>query len=83
MIYLDLSQNAYRRLFWCFLFAVTLMRMMLSSSFGLGVDESHYVMYARHPAWGRPEQGRVGQPGLPDARGGNAVARPLPLRVVP
>lgn len=49
---LDLSQNMYRRLFWIFLFAITLFRLFLSSSFGLGVDESHYVLYARHLAWG-------------------------------
>ena len=47
-----LSQRSYRNLFWLVLAAVTLFRLLLAGRFGLGVDESHYVMYARHPAWG-------------------------------
>lgn len=48
----ELSQNVYRKFFWGFLFTITLFRLILAGNFGLGVDESHYVMYARHPAWG-------------------------------
>ncbi len=31
---------------------LTLARLLTVAVLGLGVDESHYVMYARHPAWG-------------------------------
>jgi hypothetical protein len=47
-----LSQRTYRNLFWLVLACVALFRLLLAGRFGLGVDESHYVMYARHPAWG-------------------------------
>jgi len=35
----------------------------------------------RHPGWGRPEQGRSGQPGLPDPRAPLFPA--LPMKVTP
>ncbi len=35
----------------------------------------------RHPGWGRPEQGRAGQPGLPDPRAPFFPA--LPMKVTP
>jgi hypothetical protein len=35
----------------------------------------------RHPGWGRPEQGRSGQPGLPDPRG--PLLPPVPMKVTP
>lgn len=37
----------------------------------------------RHPGWGRPEQGRSGQPGLPDPRGTSALFHPVPMKVAP
>ncbi len=48
----NFSQHTYRRAFWILVGAVTLFRLLLADRFGLGVDESHYVMYSRHPAWG-------------------------------
>jgi hypothetical protein len=46
------SQQTYRRLFWLLLCAVTLFRMAIAGSLGLGTDESHYVLFSRHLAWG-------------------------------
>lgn len=46
------SQQAYRRLFWILLVATTLFRMAIAGKFGLGVDESHYLLFSRHLAWG-------------------------------
>ena len=46
------SQPTYRSLFWLLLVAVTIFRLSLANRFGLGVDESHYLLYARHLAWG-------------------------------
>jgi hypothetical protein len=46
------AQQRYRILFWLCLSGVTLLRLMIAGSFGLGVDESHYVIYSRHLAWG-------------------------------
>ena len=46
------SQKTYRHLFWFFLLAVTLFRIGVAGGFGLGSDESHYVMFSRHLAWG-------------------------------
>lgn len=37
----------------------------------------------RHPGWGRAEQGRAGQPSLPDPRGPTKLVRPLPVQVAP
>ena len=46
------SQKTYRRLFWLTLTLATASRLLLAGKFGLGVDESHYLMYSRHLAWG-------------------------------
>jgi len=46
------SQQTYRRLFWLFLTVITIFRLLLADKFGLGVDESHYLLYSRHLAWG-------------------------------
>ena len=46
------SQSSYRTLFWCLLAAFTIFRMLLADKFGLGVDESHYLLYSRKLAWG-------------------------------
>lgn len=42
----------YRTLFWIFLTLITALRLFLAGRFGLGVDESHYLLYSRHLAWG-------------------------------
>ena len=47
-----LQQQRYRALFWVLITVVTLWRLMLADKFGLGQDESHYVLYARQLAWG-------------------------------
>ena len=47
-----ISQATYRTLFWCLLTAFTLLRLLLADKFGLGVDESHYLLYSRKLAWG-------------------------------
>ncbi len=47
-----LTQKNYRNLFWWCLSGLTLLRLAISGSFGLGVDESHYLMYSRHLSWG-------------------------------
>jgi hypothetical protein len=44
--------RTYRQLFWGLLAAVTLGRLFLAGQLGLGVDEGHYLLYARHLAWG-------------------------------
>ena len=46
------SQQTYQKLFWLLLFSVTLFRMAIAGSFGLGTDESHYLLFSRHLAWG-------------------------------
>mgnify|MGYP001816006164 FL=1 len=46
------SQATYRTLFWCLLIAFTIFRLFLVNKFGLGVDESHYLLYSRNLAWG-------------------------------
>jgi len=46
------SQTTYRTLFWLFLTLMTIFRLLLCNKFGLGVDESHYLLYSRHLAWG-------------------------------
>ena len=46
------SQRNYRFFFWLLLTATTLVRLALADSIGLGVDESHYALYARRMAWG-------------------------------
>jgi hypothetical protein len=48
----NISQAAYRNLFWLFLTSITVFRLVLADRFGLGVDESHYLLYSRHLAWG-------------------------------
>ena len=47
-----ISQATYRTLFWIFLTLITLFRLFFADRFGLGVDESHYLLYSRHLAWG-------------------------------
>jgi 4-amino-4-deoxy-L-arabinose transferase-like glycosyltransferase len=47
-----ISQQTYRTLFWLFLTAISVLRLVLAGKFGLGVDESHYLLYSRHLAWG-------------------------------
>jgi len=47
-----ISQTTYRKLFWALLIAFTVFRLFLVNKFGLGVDESHYLLYARKLAWG-------------------------------
>jgi 4-amino-4-deoxy-L-arabinose transferase-like glycosyltransferase len=47
-----ISQATYRTLFWLFLALITVFRLFFADKFGLGVDESHYLLYARHLAWG-------------------------------
>ena len=46
------AQQTYRNLFWLLLFSVTLFRLAIAGRFGLGTDESHYVLFSRHLAWG-------------------------------
>ena len=46
------SRQTYRTLFWLFLTLITIFRLLLADKFGLGVDESHYLLYSRHLAWG-------------------------------
>jgi hypothetical protein len=46
------SQSTYRTLFWTLLTLLTLFRLFFAAKFGLGVDESHYLLYSRHLAWG-------------------------------
>ena len=46
------SQATYRTLFWIFLASITVFRLYFADKFGLGVDESHYLLYSRHLAWG-------------------------------
>jgi hypothetical protein len=46
------SQATYRTLFWCLLIGFTIVRLFLVNKFGLGVDESHYLLYSRKLAWG-------------------------------
>ena len=48
----NISQATCRTLFWLFLACITAFRLLLCDKFGLGVDESHYLMYSRHLAWG-------------------------------
>ena len=47
-----IPQATYRTSFWCLLAAFTVFRLMMINIFGLGVDESHYLLYARKLAWG-------------------------------
>jgi hypothetical protein len=47
-----ISQATYRTLFWCLLIGFTIVRLFLVNKFGLGVDESHYLLYSRKLAWG-------------------------------
>ena len=47
-----ISQAGFRNLFWLFLALITVFRLFFVGKFGLGVDESHYLMYSRHLAWG-------------------------------
>ena len=47
-----ITQATYRTLFWFLLVAFTIFRLFLVNKFGLGVDESHYLLYSRKLAWG-------------------------------
>ncbi len=42
----------FRLRFWFVLAAVTGLRLAVAGTAGLGVDESHYLLFSRHPAWG-------------------------------
>ena len=46
------SQQKYRKIFWFFLAALTLLRLFFANKAGLGVDEGLYLLYARNLAWG-------------------------------
>lgn len=46
------SQKTYRLLFWLLLGVATLFRLAMAGRFGLGIDESHYLIFSRHLAWG-------------------------------
>ena len=48
----EISQATYRTFFWCLIIAFTVFRLFLVNKFGLGVDESHYLLYSRKLAWG-------------------------------
>jgi undecaprenyl-diphosphatase len=48
----NVSQAKYRTLFWLLLTCITAFRLLLADKFGLGVDESHYLLYSRQLAWG-------------------------------
>lgn len=52
LYYGSLSQSASRRWFWGILLTVAIVRLLLGAQAGLGVDESHYVVFSRHLAWG-------------------------------
>lgn len=45
-------QSRARLAFWLLLAAATAVRLALAGRLGLGIDESHYVLYGRHLAWG-------------------------------
>ncbi len=47
-----ISQSTYRTLFWLLITSISLFRLFFADKFGLGVDESHYLLYSRHLAWG-------------------------------
>jgi hypothetical protein len=47
-----ISQEAYRTLFWLLLAVFTIFRLFFAGKLGLGVDESHYLLYSRRLAWG-------------------------------
>ncbi|MFQ6069833.1 MAG: glycosyltransferase family 39 protein [Candidatus Aminicenantales bacterium] len=46
------SRQKYRTLFWLLLSGLTLLHLVSAGMLGLGVDESHYVLYSRHLSWG-------------------------------
>ena len=46
------TQATYQTLFWFLLIAFTILRLFLVNKFGMGVDESHYLLYSRKLAWG-------------------------------
>ena len=46
------SQRLWRWGFWSLLSLTALARLALAGTVGLGVDESHYVLYGRRPDWG-------------------------------
>lgn len=52
LYYQHLSQQTSRRWFWALLVLISLFRLIFASHAGLGVDESHYVLFGRHLAWG-------------------------------
>jgi len=47
-----ISRRRWRFFFWLLVGSLTLFRLLLAGRFGLGVDESHYLMFSRHLAWG-------------------------------
>ena len=46
------AQERCRRAFWGLVALTTLVRLLFAGRFGLSVDESHYVLFSRHLAWG-------------------------------
>jgi len=46
------GERRYRRWFWLLFVAITLYRLVAAAHVGLSVDESHYLLYGRHLAWG-------------------------------
>ena len=48
----EIRQARCRRVFWILWAASTLIRLLVVGRFGLSVDESHYVLFSRHLAWG-------------------------------
>jgi 4-amino-4-deoxy-L-arabinose transferase-like glycosyltransferase len=46
------AESRYRLLFWIVILAATGLRLATAGRVGLSTDEAHYVMYARHLAWG-------------------------------
>ncbi|MFC1497229.1 ArnT family glycosyltransferase [Verrucomicrobiota bacterium] len=48
----ETTQTEYRICFWLLLIGATLFRLFIAGRIGLSTDESHYLMYARYPAWG-------------------------------
>ena len=48
----ETNQATYRTLFWLLVGGLTVFRLVFAGRFGLGVDESHYLLFSRHLAWG-------------------------------
>ena len=48
----EIRQTTYRTLFWLLITGLTVFRLVFAGHFGLGVDESHYLLFSRRLAWG-------------------------------